>query len=162
MKNLATTAALLVLALNWHSGWAADNEAAKALVQNYYSTANAMELEKTQALFSNEAEINITWKYGSGYPDDEVDTTVAELEKYLDEDAIRESSEMMASYEELSASEEITEISEEKGQIVIDAIQTVKYKIEGYEGTSKQTDVFFLKDINGSLKIIRMESVLEF
>ena len=69
---------------------------------------------------------------------------------------------MMASYKELTAKEEITSVNEDKDEILVEAVQTVSYEIEGYQGTSKQTDLFVLKQVDGQLKITEMESVLEF
>lgn len=140
----------------------AEHNKAKALVLQYYQLSNDMQLDDVKALFDQQAAISMTWKYGSGYPDDALETTVAELDKVIDEKSIQESSEMMASYQELTADEKIIEVSNEKNRIVVEAIQTVNYKIEDYEGRSEQTDVFFLAEKDGSLKIVEMESILQF
>lgn len=158
-KNLMNAALFLSLSAG---SFAADSAKAKDLVLAYYQHSNALEYAELSPLFQPEAKIDITWKYGAGHPDDEVSTTVAELDKYLDEETIRKSSEMMASYKELTAKEEITSVNEDKDEILVEAVQTVSYEIEGYQGTSKQTDLFVLKQVDGQLKITEMESVLEF
>lgn len=144
------------------AGESNEQKLAKDIVLKYYQLSNNMQMDDVRELFDQQASINMTWKYGSGYPDDVIETTVAELEKVIDEDAIKQSSEYMGSYEELTSEEKIVEIAQEKERIVVEAIQTVGYKIEGYEGQSKQTDIFFLQRLEGTLKIVEMESVLKF
>lgn len=164
MKSNAIIVTLFFLLFSSGSLLAGDNTQpqARELALKYYQLSNAMQLDEVRALFAPQASISMTWKYGAGYPDDALEATVEELDKVIDEKAIQQSSDMMASYQELTSEEKIIEISEEKGQVVVEAKQTINYKIEDYEGQSEQTDIFFLAEKNGTLKIVEMESVLQF
>ena len=152
--------ALLLACTGYAEDTGKQNTTVKKTVTAYFRAEAKGDYAAMDPLFTRDARLKYTYKWGYGYKDTVYELDLSKdpkLESVFDDS---EYTDQMAGYETIKRESKIKHVrSKADGLTKVNALVTEKYRYQGYTGTANTKVDILLRNVRGTAKIARLTSV---